>query len=216
MTVTRILLGGFEPYSRFGENPSWNLAQALAERCRQSLADPMEAREVLLPVDFREAPPVLHRVLEEFEPGIALLFGLKASTPFLDVEQVALNIGEHHYRAAGPGSPFPLAEGAPAAQESTLNLPPLVANLLAAGIPARLSFHAGTYLCNAVYYHALAWARDRSPVPQVAFIHMPLLPHQAAAHFRAADEAHPSLPLDDTVRGLAHAVERLPASAHSE
>jgi pyroglutamyl-peptidase len=52
--------------------------------------------------------------------------------------------------------------------------------LLEAGIPARLSASAGTFLCNALMYHALRLCAERAPPPCCGFIHLPYLPEQVA------------------------------------
>jgi pyroglutamyl-peptidase len=53
--------------------------------------------------------------------------------------------------------------------------------LLAAGIPARLSGSAGTFLCNAAMYHALCACAEHAPGTPCGFIHLPYLPEQVAA-----------------------------------
>ena len=66
------------------------------------------------------------------------------------------------------------------------------------GIPAHLSYTAGTYLCNYTLYttlHALALQGRAIPA---AFIHLPLLPAMVAA--RGLEE--PSMDLSVMVRAL--------------
>jgi pyroglutamyl-peptidase len=61
---------------------------------------------------------------------------------------------------------------------SRLPLDSMLDALLAAGIPARFSESAGTYLCNAAMYRLLA--RVPGGVP-CGFVHLPQLPAQAAS-----------------------------------
>jgi pyroglutamyl-peptidase len=49
----------------------------------------------------------------------------------------------------------------------------IVANLRRAGMPAHLSWNAGTYLCNAVLYRSLSLARARPNLKRNGFIHVP-------------------------------------------
>jgi pyroglutamyl-peptidase len=42
------------------------------------------------------------------------------------------------------------------------------------GLPARLSVNAGDYLCNYLYWHALAAAGKRGGPQKAAFIHVPV------------------------------------------
>jgi pyroglutamyl-peptidase len=72
--------------------------------------------------------------------------------------------------------------------------------LLEAGIPARLSNSAGSYLCNATLYSALGLcAAQRIPC---GFIHLPYASEQVAELLREAkgpltgESAAPSLPIE--------------------
>ena len=49
-----------------------------------------------------------------------------------------------------------------------------------AGIPADVSFHAGTFLCNAVLYWAHHICSQANYRTQSVFVHLPLTPAKAA------------------------------------
>ena len=83
--------------------------------------------------------------------------------------------------------------GGPAAYFSTLPLRPILAALSAEGIPAYVSYTAGTYLCNQTLYWTLHEISRRSPALRAGFIHVPLLPSIVAAHGR--EEPSMDLPL---------------------
>jgi pyroglutamyl-peptidase len=94
-----------------------------------------------------------------------------------------------------------LHEGAPESLDASLPLERLCAELSSAGHPVEVSSDAGHYLCNAVLYE-LAWAHPQLPS---AFVHIPLLPAQAAA--RELGEA--SMDPDVTRACLRELVRRL-------
>jgi pyroglutamyl-peptidase len=74
-----------------------------------------------------------------------------------------------------------VADG-PAAYAGTLPLRAILEELTADGIPAHLSYTAGTYLCNYTLYTTLhALARTGRAIP-AGFIHLPLSPAMVAAH----------------------------------
>lgn len=199
-----LLLGGFEPFGLYAENPSWEVARALHERFRERPPQAGWRTEATrLPVDFAAAPGALQDVLERERPDAVLLLGLAGPSPFLDLETVALNVGRPEVREAPRAVPFDLGEGGGEARRTTVDLPPLVAALRDAGVPARQSFHAGTFLCNAAYYHLLGWAREGAPRPAL-FVHLPLLPDQAARHYDRTGTALPSLSLDVVCPALTH------------
>ena len=63
---------------------------------------------------------------------------------------------------------------------ATLPLRAIERALLAAGIPARLSCTAGTFLCNATLYSLMRLLEERLPATLGGFIHLPYLPEQVA------------------------------------
>jgi pyroglutamyl-peptidase len=102
----------------------------------------------------------------------------------VSLERVAVNVMDYQIPdAAGDiKQDEACVPGGPAAYWSTLPLRAILAELAAEGIPAHVSYTAGTYLCNFTMYttlHALA-ARGRD-LP-AGFIHVPLLPAMVAAH----------------------------------
>jgi pyroglutamyl-peptidase len=93
-----------------------------------------------------------------------------------------------------------IAPEGPAAWFSTLPIKAMVAALKQAGVPASVSQTAGTFVCNHVFYglqQRLAGTGVRS-----GFIHVPLLPEQAAQY-----PGKPVLALEDQVRGVRLALE---------
>jgi pyroglutamyl-peptidase len=95
----------------------------------------------------------------------------------------------------------PLDRRAGPALWSRLPLRKIQAAILSAGIPARLSETAGTYLCNAAMHRALQ-ILPRSVA--CGFIHLPLLPAKAAQAIATAPAApiQPSMALAMQLRGI--------------
>lgn len=58
---------------------------------------------------------------------------------------------------------------------TSLSLPPLAALIKAAGYPCEVSNHAGTFICNELYFKALAYCRKngRGRIKAVLFVHLP-------------------------------------------
>ena len=80
--------------------------------------------------------------------------------------------------------------------------------MVAAGVPAAVSNTAGTFLCNHVTYGLLhAAATERLPT-RIGFVHVPLLPEQAAA--KPVEVA--SMSIATIVAGLRAAVDAVAAS----
>ena len=65
------------------------------------------------------------------------------------------------------------------------------AKLRHAKIPAAVSYHAGTFLCNAIMYLTHYWYQSRDPHKRIGFVHLPLATEQVAGKGRSL----PSLPV---------------------
>lgn len=71
------------------------------------------------------------------------------------------------------------------------------------GIPAQLSYSAGTFVCNNLLYCALHESERSNPAPRCGFVHVPYLPEQTK------DGNAPSMGLEMTVKALHIAVEAI-------
>jgi pyroglutamyl-peptidase len=72
--------------------------------------------------------------------------------------------------------------GGPAAYLSTLPLREILSELTAEGIPAYISYTAGTFLCNYTLYTTLHALAGRGTAVPAGFVHLPFLPSMVAAH----------------------------------
>jgi pyroglutamyl-peptidase len=166
-----ILLTAFEPYDRWSENSSW---LALVELTRQ-LSPGAKVTTRRYPVDFEQARQRLAEDLAA-DYDFALLLGQAPGIGRIHLEAIGVNVGGHS--SLLPDQFQPLAADGPPAYQSTLPLAAWAAQIRDLGIPCQVSYHAGTYLCNAVLYlaHHIA-ARERLKT-RAAFIHLPLAPSQ--------------------------------------
>lgn len=171
-----ILLTGFEPFGGERINPSWELARALDDQ--QIGAARVVAR--CLPCVFGAALTSLEQALQEIQPVLVLALGQAGGRAELSLERVAINVIDARIADNAGHQPIdePVVAGAAAAYFSTLPIKAMVAGLRAAGLPAGISQTAGTFVCNQVFYglqHQLSGGSVRS-----GFMHIPLLPEQAA------------------------------------
>jgi pyroglutamyl-peptidase len=164
--VPSILITAFEPYGPWQSNSSWLCLQELT---RDLPATPIVTRRY--PVDFVAARQRLEADLER-DFDVALHLGQAPGSSRIHLETFAINA------AADANEPAencrPLCADGPAAYRSALPLARWSGLLREAGIPAALSMHAGTYLCNATLYWTHYVAQRRGLKTQAAFIHLPL------------------------------------------
>ncbi len=176
----RVLVSGFEPFLNEKVNPTFEIVRFVNAR------SDTQVRAILLPVLFDKAFEELEQARLEFQPDVILSFGLAAGRNSIDFEQTAANLrgrdtGAVAGSAAGVGpvdnagvvGSGKIIDSAPAFLPSTLPTEVFMKALREAGVPARLSADAGTYVCNDLFFqmqHHLQSTEVRS-----GFIHVPRL-----------------------------------------
>ncbi|MDX1962707.1 MAG: pyroglutamyl-peptidase I [Pirellulales bacterium] len=162
--MASILLTAFQPYDRWTSNSSW---LTLVELTRQLPVD-LQVTTRLYPVDYdaaREA--VLADLRDNYD--VALHLGQAPGINRIHLEALAINVRQQ------PGQPaIPLLSDGPLAYQSTLPLARWGSELVARGFPAAVSWHAGTYLCNALLYYSLHSAHVLGLKTAACFVHVPL------------------------------------------
>ena len=164
--MTRVLLTAFEPYDRWPDNSSWLALMDLTNW----FDGPVELATRRYPVDLGKMSEKLRADLQE-DYDFALHCGQAPGSSRLRLESVGLNL-----RTDGSE----ILSGAPAAYRSAMPLPRAVARMNEAGVPAAVSHHAGTYLCNAALFLSQHYTASFGMKTLSTFIHMPLAPAQVA------------------------------------
>ncbi len=193
----KILLTGFEPFSEDLFNPSWEAVKLLPEQ--------IEERQIIktcLPVVFGKAADMLIEKIRETKPDAVICTGLAGGRKAVTPELIAVNL-----RSAG----IPDNDGQQPVWEKILEdgedgiftkLPvrEMKTQLLAAGIPAEISYSAGTYVCNEVMYRLLHYAghENENPGMKAGFIHVPY-----AKEYLAEGKDAFALPVKEIAKALA-------------
>ncbi|MCS4511794.1 pyroglutamyl-peptidase I [Xylophilus ampelinus] len=205
-----VLLAGFEPFDTDPVNPSWEVARRL-DGWQHAGAT---VRGVQLPCVFGNALEALDAAIARWQPVLVVCIGLAGGRTEISPERVAINIDDARIPDNAGRQPIdaPVIAGAPAAYFSTLPIKAIVHDLRAAGLPARVSNSAGTFVCNHVFYalmHRLAQqSADGTPV-RGGFVHLPWLPEQAARHPGA-----PSMALETQAQALRQVIATAFAVRH--
>ena len=193
-----VLLTAFEPYDRWKSNAS---ELALAELARDLPREPAVTTR-LYPVDFAIVKQQLGADLAA-NYDYAIHLGQAPRSSHVLIEAIGINVGGSSRER--PEEFLPLCEDGPVAYRSPLPVSRWAAKLRAAGIPAQVSYHAGTYLCNAALYWSCDFAVRMSLKTQAAFIHLPLDLSQAIGE----REGPPSLPTAIAAQALRLILEEL-------
>ncbi len=194
----RVLLTAFEPYDEWSENASW-LALVHMLRDRPENIDLVTRR---YPVNLAKVQECLNKDLaEDFDAIIHT--GQAPGCPYIKLESIAINFAGC---VGDSGSDLPeLVSGAPVAFHSSLPWSTCASALNAAGIPSRISYHAGTFLCNAVMYLSHLWYYRNGMDRPVGFVHLPLSTSQVARNGTPVA----SLPTEMLAEGLRIVLESL-------
>ncbi len=169
--MPNVLITAFDAYDCWKENSSW---LALVELTRNLPAQPQITTR-RYPVDFAAVREKLTADLAA-NYDFALHLGQAPGSARVRLEAIGINVGGTS--AEMPDQFQPLVADGPVAFRSQLPLANWAAKLREAGIPAQVSYHAGTYLCNATLYLSHLVSQQQGWNTRAAFIHLPLAPSQ--------------------------------------
>lgn len=219
MSSSTILVTGFQPYAGRGVNPAFEVMKALDGRSFGGLK--VAGRS--LPVSVPGMREKLFALLDELRPAAVICLGLWPGEPMIRLERVGINMADFEI-PDNDGVMLretPVAQNPAAAYWASLPVAAIRTALLKAGIPARLSSTAGTYLCNACLYSLMEGLAARGRNIPAGFIHVPYMPEQVSgllADLYAGEvmELHQradvaSMELSRTVRAVEIAIETISA-----
>lgn len=185
----KILVTGFKPFLGHQINPSEKLAAQLAQFF-------LEVDSLILPVEFKNAFLILQKHLLENNYDYLVLLGQAAGRDKVCLERFAMNWVETSYQDEAGVAPIrgEIIAQAPLALKSTFPLDLVYAELKKQTDLCKISFSAGTYVCNELYYRAL---NEFDNLPTV-FVHVPLLPEQKPV----GEHLHSFMSFDDQLATL--------------
>lgn len=175
----KVLMTGFDPFGEETRNPSWEAVNLLPEKIEE-----IDILKMHLPVVYDQCAEVLLAAIEAEKPDAVICVGQAGGRTAVTPELFALNCKE----AKSPDNAGNICCGerivsdGPAAYESTLPVRQMVKAMEEGGVPASLSYCAGTYVCNNLMYHLLHYAARQNPGLKAGFIHIPFDEVQAVSH----------------------------------
>ena len=135
-----------------------------------------------LPVAIASIKANIATILREISPSAVISLGLWPGEPMIRLERIGINIADFEI-ADNEGAicrDLEVSGNGSLARAASLPLRNIEQELLAAGIPVRLSSTAGTYLCNACIYSFLEAVENEARHIPCGFIHVPYTPEQVA------------------------------------
>ncbi|WP_169306666.1 pyroglutamyl-peptidase I [Cohnella pontilimi] len=195
----KILISGFEPFGGSTINPTEQLIRSIQ---RESIPG-VEIRTVLLPVYFDDCVDLLVKEIENFGPDAVISCGLAGGRRDITPERIAVNLKD-----IAPDAPYPDNKGAkpqdmpinpdgPDGLMTKLPIRKMVNRLKEQGIPASISYTAGTFICNNTMYGILDYIRRKDVPVMAGFVHFPASAEMADEH-----PDWPTLPQETLLQGL--------------
>lgn len=187
----KLLLTGFDPFGGENVNASWE-----AVRNFSAPAGNVQVTALRIPTVFGKGAQCVIRAAEEEKPDVILCVGQAGGTDSVLVERIGINLRsasicdnegnqprEEKIDPHGPDGLF-----------STVPVRKMADAIRAAGISARVSNSAGTFVCNDVLYTLLN--HYRGTATQVGFLHVPW----------GYGQGTPFLAVENTVKALYQAI----------
>lgn len=193
--MKKLLITGFEPFGGEDINPSWQAVCALPN----SIGG-FEITKLVLPVVFGSAAQKAIAAAEEISPHAVLCIGQAGGRDAVTPELVGINLRYASTPDNSGKQPFdePIVPGGAEARFSTLPVRKIADAINAVGVPAKVSYTAGAYVCNDVLYSLLTHFDGTDTA--VGFIHVPYCTEQGK---------EPCMELDAIVKAITAAIESI-------
>lgn len=171
-----LLLTYFGPFPGVPVNPTVALAEGAVRALNTARPDlRVVARE--LPVSYDGSSAALRAALQEVQPDALISLGVAVGRDVVSLEQVAINLDSAGIEDndGDQRCDEPIAPGGQEAYFSSLPVRTSYERLRAAGEPIEISYTAGTYVCNHVFYEGQRLSRELGLSIPAGFVHVPAI-----------------------------------------
>ena len=193
-----ILVAAFDPFGGEKINPALEAVKSLDDTVGDHQITKLE-----IPTVFHKSKQVIEQELEQQNYDAVLVIGQAGGRFELTPERIGINVDDARIPDNEKNQPIDQsiqAEGE-AAYFSNLPVKRMVEAIKGAGVPARLSNTAGTFVCNHILYQLGYIQATRFSNIRFGFIHVPYVPEQVT------DKPNqPSMSLETMVKGLTAAI----------
>ncbi|MDO4466780.1 MAG: pyroglutamyl-peptidase I [Bacillota bacterium] len=197
----KVLVTGFDPFGGEPINPAIESVKRLPDTIAGA-----EIIKLEIPTVFNKSLNVIDEAIAKYDPDMILSVGQAGGRPDITVEKVGININDGRIPDNEGYQPIdtPIFEDGPVAYWSALPVKAMVENIKKAGIPASVSYTAGSYVCNHVLYGVRYICEHKYPGKKSGFIHIPFLTSQCLDK-----KGMCSMSLESIVTALTAAIETM-------
>lgn len=205
----KILITGFDPFGGETVNPAYEAIKLLP-----NIIAGTDIIKKEIPTEFIRAGEVLESAIIGCKPDVVICVGQAGGRSAITPEKVAINImdGRIPDNAGYQPVDVPIQKDGPTAYFSSLPVKAMVQKIKGAGIPAGLSYTAGSYVCNYLMYTLLYLIDTKYHNMRGGFVHVPYSMEQAVNKPLGT----PCMDLHQIARGLEKAVEAVVAYNHHD
>lgn len=171
-----LLLTYFGPFPGVPVNPTVALAEGAVRALNTARPDlRVVARE--LPVSYDGSSAALRAALQEVQPDALVSLGVAVGRDVVSLEQVAINLDSAGIEDndGDRRCDEPIVPDGREAYFSSLPVRASYERLRAAGEPVEISYTAGTYVCNHVFYEGQRITRELGLSIPAGFVHVPAI-----------------------------------------
>lgn len=203
MKKPKLLVAGYGSWAKAHENPAEAVALAMGARHWETC----EVIGLGIPVDSTAISGEIDRLLDLHAPDAWIGIGV-SSAAIIQAEMVGVNWRDFDVPDVNGQTikATPIAAQGPAAYNATLPNAEIVEAIKQAGIPAALSFYAGTHLCNQMLYTSAQLIEQRGEATLNGFIHVPRTPENVL-ELAGAKSSKPSMSLSMSSTALVQCIE---------
>lgn len=172
----KILITGFDPFGGESVNPAFEAVKLVADFIGDA-----EIIKLEIPTVFRKSAEVLKSAIEKHNPYAVLCIGQAGGRFDITVEKVAINLMDGRIPDNEAFQPIDevIQKDGETAYFATVPVKSMTAAIREAGIPASVSYTAGTYVCNYIMYELLYMVSKSNAKIKGGFIHVPYATGQA-------------------------------------
>ncbi len=168
--MRRVLVTAFEPFGGESINPSEEVLKVIT-------SSRVDLIKCYLPTTYQDIEELIRKEIAEKKPDDVIMLGQAGGRKGISLERFAINIDD----AALADNRGEIRDGLQIiadgmdAYRSNLPLHALKMRLINAGIPAHVSNHAGSFVCNHLSYIVLHEIFTKDLKMRAGFIHIPYL-----------------------------------------
>lgn len=198
----KILITGFDPFGGESVNPAFEAVKLLPDEIAGAQIIKLE-----VPTVFGKAGDTMEKGIVEHNPDVVLCIGQAGGRSGITPEKVAINYQDGRIADNAGYQPIDvkIKEDGETAYFTQLPVKAMVEKIRSRGIPAFVSYTAGTYVCNDLMYTLLYLIDKKYPSVRGGFIHVPFAMEQVVNK----PQGTASMELTKIAEGLKCAIEAI-------